>query len=161
MAFDQGSIPATVHSVIQHVNAVYATQFSLGDPYWQVDAEIVDDNIIATITFSEDFLESVEGLLASRELQGFEAFDLSPTEIQLVIQKDVPMSPYGKYISEIFLKRVSNAVDAQFTASTGDNFRVSYDEAVIKFKAASYDKDRDPLTIWISRKEFIDSLAVT
>jgi len=160
MAFAHGTVPATSQSVLVHIQTVYATQFSLGDPNWEVAVTEDSEDIIATITYSLEYMDCVKELLSSRELEAFDIYDKSATSTQLVVGIGEPISPYGVYIAELFARMRVNDVIPNFTSSTGDTFKILYGDDFITFRAAESYMDRNKKLVWVSRKDFMDSLSL-
>jgi hypothetical protein len=150
MAFAEGSVKATIESVRCHVNAVYATQFSFGDPEFDVKVIEQDGKVIATVTYGDRGVQEVNGLLGSSELNGFESYTVGPFAFCLQIDTNASISPYGYYITDLFIRTGGN-----LTTSLGDTFKTP--EGDIKFSSKRFSTVNHE--IWVSRKEFIESLA--
>lgn len=150
MAFAEGHIPATLESVKCQIHAVYATQFSYGDPEFDLSVVLDRGTIITTLVYGKADNSVIDGLLTSKELEGFNSYEVLPNSSCLEIVAGTPISPYGYYITDLFSRTGGN-----LTASTGDRFKVS--DGIIKFLAMEYPSPED--RVWVSRKEFIESLA--
>lgn len=150
MAFAEGSIKATTESVACQIHAVYATQFSHGDPLF--DLEVIEQNekLIITLTYGACSAQVIHDLLDSSELSSFKSSRTSLTSSRLEINSNANISPYGYYITDLF-----NRTGGNITTSNGNTFRIV--RGVIKFSLLDLDATDDD--IWVSRKEFIDLLA--